>query len=111
MRIAVPREVKDNEFRVGMTPSGGHDMVGQGHEVIVETGAGEGSSIPDEAYAAAGAKIVPDAATAWSHAELLLKVKEPIESEYGFFRDDLALFTYLHLAAAPELVRALLDAR
>jgi alanine dehydrogenase len=111
MRIAVPREVKDNEFRVAMTPSGAHDLVGQGHEVIVETGAGEGSSIPDEAYAAAGAKIVPDAATAWSHAELLLKVKEPIESEYGFFRDDLALFTYLHLAAAPELVRALLDAR
>ncbi len=111
MRVAVPKEIKNNEFRVAITPAGVHDLVLQGHEVVIETGAGVGSSIPDEAYTAAGASIAPDAASTWAAADLLLKVKEPIAAEYGYFRDDLLLFTYLHLAAEPELTRALLDAK
>ena len=110
MRVAVPKEIKNNEFRVAITPAGVHDLVAHGHEVLVETGAGLGSSIPDEAYVAAGATIAADAAATWSAADLLLKVKEPIASEYGYFRSDLLLFTYLHLAAEPELTRALTDA-
>lgn len=109
MRIGVPAEVKNNEFRVAITPAGVHELVTNGHEVLVQTGAGEGSSIPDAAYEAAGASIAPDAATTWNSAEVLLKVKEPIASEYGYFREDLVLFTYLHLAAEPELTKALLD--
>jgi len=111
MRVAVPKEIKNNEFRVAITPAGVHDLVAHGHEVLVETGAGVGSSIPDEAYVAAGAAIAPDAATTWAAADLLLKVKEPIASEYAHFRDDLLLFTYLHLAAELELTTALTDAR
>ena len=107
MRVAVPKEIKNNEFRVAITPAGVHDLVAQGHEVLIETGAGVGSSIPDEAYVAAGASIAPDAATTWASADLLLKVKEPIHSEYAYFRDGLLLFTYLHLAAEPELTAAL----
>lgn len=110
MKVAIPKEIKNNEFRVAITPAGVHDLVTHGHEVVIETGAGVGSSIPDEAYVASGATIAPDAATTWASAELLLKVKEPIESEYGYFRDDLVLFTYLHLAAEPKLTTALLDA-
>lgn len=109
MRVAVPKEIKNNEFRVAITPAGVHDLVAHGHEVLVETGAGLGSSIPDEEYVAAGASIAPDAATTWNSAELLLKVKEPVASEYGYFRDDLLLFTYLHLAAEAELTAALID--
>lgn len=109
MRVAVPREVKNNEFRVAITPAGVHELTVHGHEVFIETGAGAGSSIPDDAYAAAGATILPDAETTWARAELLLKVKEPIASEYGHFRDGLVLFTYLHLAAEPDLTRALID--
>lgn len=110
MKIAVPKEIKNNEFRVAITPAGVHDLVRSGHEVIIETGAGIGSSIPDADYADAGAQIAPDAAATWAAAELLLKVKEPVASEYGFFRDDLVLFTYLHLAAERELTDALLSA-
>lgn len=109
MRVAVPKEIKNNEFRVAITPAGVVDLVGNGHEVLVETGAGVGSSITDEAYRAAGAVIAPDARTVWTSAELLLKVKEPVADEYGYFRDDLLLFTYLHLAAEPELTRALVE--
>ncbi len=108
MRIAVPAEIKNNEYRVAITPSGVHDLVAHGHEVLIQSGAGVGSSITDEAYRAAGASIAPDAAATWAAAELLLKVKEPIASEYGYFREDLLLFTYLHLAAEPELTAALL---
>jgi alanine dehydrogenase len=110
MRVAVPREIKNNEFRVAITPSGVHDLVSHGHEVVIETGAGLGSSIADETYVAAGATISPDAATTWAVAELLLKVKEPIASEYQYFRDDLLLFTYLHLAAEADLTSALTGA-
>jgi alanine dehydrogenase len=110
MRISIPREVKNNEYRVAITPAGVHDLVGNGHEVHVERGAGEGSSIPDEAYADAGAIIEPNATATWASADLLLKVKEPVESEFGYFREGLVLFAYLHLAAEPELTRALMDA-
>jgi alanine dehydrogenase len=111
MKVAIPAEVKNNEFRVAITPSGVHELVAHGHEVLVQTGAGEGSSIPDDAYRDAGASITPDAASTWNAADMVLKVKEPIESEYGYFRNDLLLFTYLHLAAEPELTRALLEAK
>ncbi|MEN9620660.1 MAG: alanine dehydrogenase [Actinomycetota bacterium] len=109
MRIAVPAEVKNNEYRVAITPAGVHDLVANGHEVLVQAGAGLGSSITDEEYRAQGASIVTDAATTWGEADLLLKVKEPIESEYEYFRDGLVLFTYLHLAAEKELTHALLN--
>ncbi|GEP26907.1 alanine dehydrogenase [Cryobacterium sp. TMS1-20-1] len=108
MRIAVPTEIKNNEFRVAITPAGVHDLVSHGHEVMVQAGAGVGSSIRDEQYRSAGATILPDAASVWAAADLLLKVKEPVASEYGYFRADLVLFTYLHLAAEPDLTRALL---
>ena len=111
MRISVPTEVKNNEFRVALTPAGVHDLVGAGHEVFVQRGAGEGSSMPDAEYADAGATLLEDAAEVWSRAELLLKVKEPIAAEYGYFRDDLVLFTYLHLAADRPLTERLLADR
>ena len=109
MRIAVPAEVKNNEYRVAITPAGVHDLVANGHEVLVQSGAGLGSSITDDEYASQGARIMPDAASTWAEADLLLKVKEPIESEYAHFRDGLLLFTYLHLAAEKELTHALLE--
>jgi alanine dehydrogenase len=99
MRISVPTEVKNNEYRVALTPAGVHDLVRAGHDVAVQSGAGTGSSMSDDEYAAAGAALIDDAAEVWARAELVLKVKEPIGSEYGYFRDDLTLFTYLHLAA------------
>ncbi|MGV8884092.1 MAG: alanine dehydrogenase [Microbacteriaceae bacterium] len=111
MKIAVPTEVKNNEFRVAITPAGVHDLVAHGHDVIVQAGAGLGSSIPDEAYSEAGAEIAPDAAATWSAADMLLKVKEPIASEYDYLRPDLLLFTYLHLAAEAELTQALIESR
>ncbi|MDQ1553748.1 MAG: alanine dehydrogenase, partial [Microbacteriaceae bacterium] len=109
MRVAVPTEVKNNEFRVAITPAGVHDLVSHGHEVVIETGAGLGSSISDDDYLAAGASISADAASTWAAADLLLKVKEPVPSEYGYFRDGLLLFAYLHLAAEPRLTRELLE--
>lgn len=109
MKIAVPAEVKNNEYRVAITPAGVYDLVSHGHEVLVQAGAGTGSAITDTEYADQGARIVPDAETAWSEADLLLKVKEPVASEYGHFRDGLVLFTYLHLAAEKELTQALLE--
>ncbi|KRA22362.1 alanine dehydrogenase [Microbacterium sp. Root61] len=107
MRISVPSEVKNNEYRVALTPAGVHDLVRAGHEVMVQRGAGAGSSMSDAEYEAAGATLEADAATVWAHAELLLKVKEPIASEYGYFRADLVLFTYLHLAADRPLTDSL----
>jgi len=107
MRIAVPREVKDNEFRVAITPAGVHALTGDGHRVVIESGAGLGSSITDDEYRAAGAQIEPDAAAVWAGAELVLKVKEPIAEEYRHFREGLVLFTYLHLAANRPLTEAL----
>ena len=109
MKVAIPREIKNNEFRVAITPAGVHDLVANGHDVFVETGAGTGSSIPDALYSGAGATILPDAASTWQAADLILKVKEPIPSEYGYFRRGLVLFTYLHLAADETLTHALID--
>jgi alanine dehydrogenase len=108
MRIAVPSEVKNHEYRVAITPVGVAELVGHGHEVFIQAGAGIGSSISDAEYVAQGAKIVATAADTWAAGEMVLKVKEPIESEYGYLRDDLLLFTYLHLAADKELTDALL---
>ncbi|TFD48883.1 alanine dehydrogenase [Cryobacterium frigoriphilum] len=108
MKVAIPREIKNNEFRVAITPAGVHELVSFGHEVFIETGAGLGSLITDAAYHDAGATILSDAASTWAAAELLLKVKEPVASEYDYFRSDLVLFTYLHLAAEAELTQALL---
>jgi alanine dehydrogenase len=110
VRIGVPREVKDHEFRVALTPAGARELVLHGHEVLVETGAGEGSAIPDDEYVRAGATIASDAAETWGGADLVCKVKEPIASEFEHLRDDLVLFTYLHLAAARPLTEALIDA-
>jgi len=109
MRVAIPTEVKNNEFRVAITPSGVHDLVLNGHEVFVQSGAGAGSTISDEAFAAAGASVLPDAESVWASADLVLKVKEPIPSEYGYFREDLVIFAYLHLAADAQLTRALIE--
>ncbi|MGC5222118.1 alanine dehydrogenase [Micromonospora sp. DT81.3] len=109
MRISVPTEVKNNEYRVALTPSGVHDLVLAGHDVVVQRGAGLGSSMSDAEYEAAGATLLEDAAEVWARADLLLKVKEPIESEYGYFRDDLVLFTYLHLAADRPLTDRLVQ--
>jgi len=108
-RVGVPREVKIAEHRVAMTPDGVREFERHGIDVFVETGAGEGASITDDDYVAAGAQIVPTAADAWSQ-EMVVKVKEPKHDEFCFLRDDLTLFTYLHLAAYPEVASALLDA-
>ena len=107
MRVGVPREVKNREYRVALTPAGVTELVRAGHEVLVERGAGEGSSIPDADYAAAGARIVAAADDVWADADLLLKVKEPIEEEYHRLRRGQTLFTYLHLAASKECTDAL----
>ncbi|MFD4752268.1 alanine dehydrogenase [Streptomyces sp. NPDC058426] len=108
MKVGIPREVKNNEFRVAITPAGVHELRRQGHEVFVESTAGEGSSITDEEFAAAGALILPTADEVWARADLLLKVKEPIAEEYHRLRKDQVLFTYLHLAASRECTDALL---
>ena len=107
MKIGIPKEVKNNEFRVACTPAGVHEFVRNGHTVFVEHSAGVGSSIPDEYYVAAGATILPDADAVWAAGELICKVKEPIAEEYGRMRKDQVLFTYLHLAASPECTEAL----
>ncbi len=109
MRIGVPKEIKDHESRVGIVPAGVKALVDAGHEVIVETGAGDLSSMPDHEYKEAGAKIASTAAEAWSRADLVVKVKEPQESEFGFLRDGLLLFTFLHLAPLPKLTDQLLN--
>ncbi|WP_037306664.1 alanine dehydrogenase [Amycolatopsis orientalis] len=110
MRIAVPREIKRHEYRVALTPAGVHELTGRGHDVFVETGAGLGSSITDEEYVAAGAKVLATAEETWSEGELVLKVKEPIAEEYPRLRGDQVLFTYLHIAADRPLTDALLAA-
>ena len=107
MRIGVPKEVKNNENRVAMTPAGVFNLKSAGHEVFIEAGAGLGSSFTDEQYVASGAQIVATAEQAWA-TDMVMKVKEPIASEYGYFREGLILFTYLHLAPEVELTNALL---
>lgn len=110
MRIGVPRELKDQEYRIALTPAGVRELVAHGHEVLVEQGAGEGSALPDADYAAVGAHIVPDAEELWGGVEVLCKVKEPVGPELERLRSDLVLFTYLHLAASKALTEAILAA-
>jgi alanine dehydrogenase len=107
VKVGIPREVKNNEYRVAITPAGVHELVRHDHEVFVEHDAGVGSSIYDDDYVAAGAKILPNADDVWAAGELILKVKEPIEPEYHRMREDQVLFTYLHLAADKNLTTEL----
>jgi alanine dehydrogenase len=109
VKVGIPREVKNHEYRVAITPSGVHEFVRHGHEVVIEAGAGLGSSITDEEYRAAGATILADADEVWGAADLVCKVKEPIAEEYHRMREGQVLFTYLHLAASADCTRALLD--
>jgi alanine dehydrogenase len=111
MIVGVAKEVKDHETRVGLVPGTVTALKEAGHHVLVETTAGVGSSIPDHDYVAAGAEIVADAATLWNRSELVVKVKEPQPSEYRYFRPNLILFTYLHLAPLPELTAKLVEAK
>ena len=111
MILGVPREIKSNEARVAMTPEGVKAARIHGHEILVEASAGAGSGFPDSAYEQAGAQILDEAEAVWEKAQMIVKVKEPLESEYGYLRDNLILFTYLHLAADRELTDALLDRR
>lgn len=108
MIIGVPKEIKNNENRVAMTPAGVVHLTSFGHEVVIEKGAGAGSSFTDDEYVVAGARIVDTAAEAWD-VEMVMKVKEPIAQEYDFFKEGLILFTYLHLAPEPALTKALID--
>lgn len=110
MRIGIPTEVKDSESRVAITPAGVRALVENGHQVFIQAGAGVLSGIQDEEYSAVGAEILADAESTWSSVEMILKVKEPVKSEYKFLRSDLTLFTFLHLAAEKELTDALLSA-
>jgi alanine dehydrogenase len=109
MIVGLPKEVKDSEYRVGLVPAGVRTLTDAGHTVIIESGAGEGSGISNEEYLQAGGHIVDTAEEVWSRAEMIVKVKEPISSEYDYLREGLILFTYLHLAPARELTRVLLD--
>jgi alanine dehydrogenase len=108
MIIGIPKELKNNENRVGITPAGVTAFKNSGHEVWVETNAGVGSGFSDDAYVAAGAQIVSTAKEAWT-ADMVIKVKEPVAEEYGYFREGLILYTYLHLAPEPELTKALVE--
>ncbi|CAM5650957.1 alanine dehydrogenase [Streptomyces canus] len=109
VKVGIPREVKNNEFRVAITPAGVHELVRHGHQVVIERGAGVGSSIPDGEYVAEGAQILDTADEVWASADLLLKVKEPVAEEYHRLRKDQTLFTYLHLAASKECTDALIE--
>jgi alanine dehydrogenase len=111
VKIGVPKEVKDHEYRVALTPIGVHELVEHGHEVLVEKDAGAGSHIPDEEYAAAGATVLPAADDVWADVDTVLKVKEPVAEEYHRLREGLTLFTFLHLAADPALTRELVSSK
>jgi alanine dehydrogenase len=109
MIIGIPKEIKDKEFRVAIIPKGVRELVDSGNTVIIESGAGLGSSISDEEFTGAGARIAKDSATVFSEAEMIMKVKEPLPQEYPYMREGLILFTYLHLAPLPELTQVLLN--
>lgn len=109
MIVGVPREIKDNEYRVAVTPAGVRELTLAGHEVVVEAGAGEGSAIPDEAFVKYGAQMAASAADVFGASDLVLKVKEPLPEEYGRLREGQVLFTYLHLAATKDLTEALVE--
>ena len=109
MKVGVPTEIKSDEYRVALTPAGTRELTEHGHEVIVQAGAGDGSVIPDAEYVEQGARIAPDAETVFAEADMVLKVKEPQEPEVAMLREGQLLFTYLHLAPAPELTQALCE--
>jgi len=109
MKVGIPRELKDNEYRVAITPAGVRELVINGHEVVIENGAGIGSSIPNQDFERAGATILPDADAVFGDSDMVLKVKEPIPEEFHRLRKDLILFTYLHLAASEPVTRALIE--
>ena len=111
MKIGCVKEIKNNEFRVGMTPDNVKCYVLAGHEVMIEKGAGLGSGFTDEEYAAAGAALIDTAKEVWDASEMIIKVKEPLPAEYGFFHEGLILYTYLHLAPDPEQTEALLKGK
>jgi alanine dehydrogenase len=109
MIVGVPKEIKDNEYRVALPPGGVKALVLAGHEVLVQEGAGEGSGFTPQEYEQAGAKVLPSAAEVWAGANMVMKVKEPRPEEFQFLREDLLIFTYLHLAAEEELTKELVD--
>ncbi len=109
MRVGIPKEIKNNENRVAITPAGVDSLIKNGHEVLIETNAGIGSGFTDEEYINSGAKISSSAKEVWEESEMIIKVKEPLPTEYGYFRPGLILFTYLHLAPEPELTKALME--
>ena len=109
MDVGVPREVKDNEYRVALTPEGARELTRAGHRVLIQEGAGDGSSLSADRYKRAGAEFVGTAEDVWRQADMILKVKEPVPDEFGLMRDGQVLFTYLHLAASKELTEALLE--
>lgn len=109
MIVGVPKEIKQSEYRVALTPAGVTVLAAAGHQVLVESDAGAGSGFEDADYEREGAELIKSAAEVWSRAELVMKVKEPLAEEFGYFREGLLLFTYLHLAAAPELTNALVE--
>ncbi|OFJ53609.1 alanine dehydrogenase [Mycolicibacterium grossiae] len=111
MRVGIPTEIKNNEYRVAITPAGVAELTHRGHEVLIQAGAGEGSAISDRDFKAAGAQLIDTADEVWASADLLLKVKEPIEAEYGRLREGQTLFTYLHLAASKPCTDALLASK
>ncbi|MGV0851437.1 alanine dehydrogenase [Mycolicibacterium phlei] len=111
MRVGIPTEIKNHEYRVAITPAGVAELVHRGHEVIIQAGAGDGSAISDADFKRAGAQIINSAEQVWAEADLLLKVKEPIEEEYGRLREGQVLFTYLHLAASKPCTKALLTSK
>src|SRR6202161_1370694 len=110
MKVGIPKEIKNHEYRVAITPAGVHELVRGGHQVVIQAGAGEGSSIPDEDFTTAGAKILPTADDVWAEGDLILKVKEPIEEGDHRMRSGQVLFTYLHLAAPRACTGPLLAA-
>src|SRR5215472_1196381 len=109
MIIGVPKEIKDHESRVGITPAGVRALTEAGHKVLVETHAGELSAFTDDDYQSAGAEIVGSARDVWAEIDVVVKVKEPVEKEYGFVREGLAIFTYLHLTPLPDLTEKMLS--
>lgn len=111
MKVGVPTEIKTDENRVSMTPAGASALVSAGHEVLVQSGAGMGSGLTDADYQAQGARILPDAASVWAEADMIVKVKEPLPAEYPLMREEQIIFTYLHLAAEPELTEALIKSK
>jgi alanine dehydrogenase len=111
MIVGVPKEIKPQENRVAITPAGVDALVRSGHKVLIEKGAGEGSGIYDEDYKQAGAEIMPSAESVWENSEMIVKVKEPLPSEYKYFKEGQVIFTYLHLAPEPELTKALMESK